>query len=144
MKREEREISKGNLCRKMKNLVVFCVFSSLLLATVVSEAAEAFVINNLNFRAGPSTQYTLRGLIPAGKLIFVQMCRENWCHIRYNAQTGWVSSRYLSFKDGNALYHTYAMLPVTNHNTYNFLYNGCSEYHNKCPAEHHHRINERK
>ncbi|MGF7157417.1 SH3 domain-containing protein [Bartonella heixiaziensis] len=127
----------------MKNLVVFFGFGSLFLATTVSKAADAFVISNLNFRAGPSTQYTLRGLIPVGTLVFVQTCRENWCQIRYNTQTGWVSSRYLSFKDGNAIYNTYAMLPITNHNTYNLtLHNGCSEYHNKS-VEQHHSINER-
>ncbi|MBB5073212.1 uncharacterized protein YraI [Bartonella callosciuri] len=104
----------------MKKLIAFFVFCPLFLTTTVSEAAEAFVTRNLNVRTGPSTQYVLHGLIPAGELIFVQTCKGNWCRIRYNTQTGWVSSRYLSFKDGNDLYHTYTltMFSVTNHSTY--------------------------
>ncbi|EJF75668.1 SH3 domain-containing protein [Bartonella alsatica] len=118
MKREGRKISKGILYRKMKKLVNFFVFGLLFLATTVSKAADAFVTRNLNFRTGPSTQYALRGLIPAGELVFVQTCKGNWCSIKYNSQTGWVSSRYLSFKNGNDLYHTYTMFFVTNHMTY--------------------------
>ncbi|EJF88371.1 hypothetical protein ME1_00690 [Bartonella vinsonii subsp. arupensis OK-94-513] len=102
----------------MKNLIFFFVFSFLSLNTTVSRAADAFVVSNLNFRAGPSIQHALRGLIPAGKVVFVRTCEGNWCHIRYNAQTGWVSSRYLSFKEGNDLYHTYAMPLETNCNMY--------------------------
>ncbi|WP_317993524.1 SH3 domain-containing protein [Bartonella gliris] len=101
----------------MKNLAIFFVFVPFFLATIVSRAADAIVTRNLNFRMGPSTQYKLCGLIPAGELVFVKICKGNWCHIRYNAQTGWVSSRYLSFKDGNDLYHTYTILSVTNHST---------------------------
>ncbi|WP_375609122.1 MULTISPECIES: SH3 domain-containing protein [unclassified Bartonella] len=93
----------------MKKIIIFFMFVPFFLTTTISEAAEAFVTRNLNFRAGPSTQYALCGLISAGELIFVKNCEGNWCHIRYNAQMGWVSSRYLSFKDGNDLYHTYTM-----------------------------------
>ncbi|WP_455481650.1 SH3 domain-containing protein [Bartonella sp. B35(2025)] len=99
----------------MKKLIIFFIFGSLFLTTTTAGAVDAFVIKNLNFRAGPSTQYALRGLIPAGQPVFVQNCRGNWCNIIYNSQTGWVSSRYLSFKDGNDLYHTYMMFSVTNH-----------------------------
>ncbi|WP_455480409.1 SH3 domain-containing protein [Bartonella sp. B12(2025)] len=102
----------------MKKLVVFLMFSSSFLATTVSGATSAFVTRNLNFRTGPSIQYALRGLIPAGELVFVQSCKGNWCHIEYNAKTGWVSSRYLSFKDGNILYRTYTIFSATNHGAY--------------------------
>lgn len=88
------------------------------LATTISEAANAFVTRNLNFRTGPSTQYALCGLISAGELVFVKNCEGNWCYIRYNAQLGWVSSRYLSFKDGNALYRTYIMSLVLKYTPY--------------------------
>ncbi|WP_273754443.1 MULTISPECIES: SH3 domain-containing protein [unclassified Bartonella] len=93
----------------MKKIVIFFVFGSFFLATTTSKAADAFVTTNLNFRTGPSTQYAVCGLISAGELVFVKNCEGNWCHIRHNAQIGWVSSRYLSFKDGNELYHTYTM-----------------------------------
>ncbi|BBL53092.1 hypothetical protein MF1_03500 [Bartonella quintana] len=118
MKREGREISIEILYRKMKKLVIFFMFVSFFLTTTVSGAADAFVTRNLNFRTGPNTQCALLGLIPAGELIIIQSCKGNWCQIRYNAQTGWVSSRYLSFKDGNDLYHTYTVRSITNHSTY--------------------------
>ncbi|WP_455476448.1 SH3 domain-containing protein [Bartonella sp. B17] len=102
----------------MKKSIIFFVFGSLFLTTKVVKSADAFVTKNLNFRAGPSTQSALHGLIPAGQSVFVQACRGNWCHIRYKNQTGWVSSRYLSFKDGNDLYRTYTMLSVINHTHY--------------------------
>ncbi|MBX4335091.1 SH3 domain-containing protein [Bartonella raoultii] len=100
----------------MKKIVFFFVFGSLFLATTLSKAADAIVIRNLNFRTGPSTQYALRGLIPAGEFVFVKNCEGNWCHIRYNAQIGWVSSRYLSFKDGDDLYRTYTLLSIKHNN----------------------------
>ncbi|WP_455465647.1 SH3 domain-containing protein [Bartonella sp. B39] len=128
----------------MEKLVFFFMFCYLLLDITVSGAVDAFVTSNLNFRAGPSTQHTLRGLIPVGTLVFVQTCRENWCQIKYNSQTGWVSSRYLSFKDGNDLYRTYVMLPVTSGNMYDLsVHNHHSEHHYKCSSEDHHGINEK-
>ncbi|WP_019221431.1 SH3 domain-containing protein [Bartonella senegalensis] len=102
----------------MEKLAIFFVFVSLFLTATISTAADAFVTKNLNFRTGPNIQCRIYGLIPAGKLVFVQNCKANWCQIRYNAQTGWVSSRYLSFKDGNDLYETYTMLPITNYRKY--------------------------
>ncbi|WP_442894703.1 SH3 domain-containing protein [Bartonella sp. CB169] len=107
MKREEKKISKGILCRKMKKLIIFFIFCPFFLATTASKAVDAFVTRNLNFRTGPSIQHVLHSVIPAGALVFVQSCKGDWCHIKYNTKTGWVSARYLSFKDGNNLYHTY-------------------------------------
>ncbi|WP_083859152.1 SH3 domain-containing protein [Bartonella florencae] len=109
----------------MKNLIIFFVFVPLFLATTVSGAADAFVTRNLNMRTGPSTKHALCGLIPAGETIFVQSCKGTWCHIKYKTQTGWVSSRYLAFKDGNALYHTYTVFSGTvssgtNHKIYSY------------------------
>ncbi|GAA5097463.1 SH3 domain-containing protein [Bartonella acomydis] len=104
----------------MKKLIFFFVFIALFLATTVSGAANAFVTRNLNLRTGPSTKHKLRGLIPTGETVFVQTCKGNWCHIKYKAKTGWVSSRYLSFKDGNALYHTYTVSSGTNYNIYSY------------------------
>ncbi|WP_332066004.1 SH3 domain-containing protein [Bartonella sp. CB189] len=98
----------------MKKLIFFFAFSFLFLFTKTGNCIDAFVTENLNFRMGPSVQSAFRGLIPAGQLIFVQVCRQEWCYIRYNAQTGWVSSRYLSFKDGNDLYRSYTRLSFTN------------------------------
>lgn len=110
MKYEERRIiSKEVFCRKMKIFVIFFMLYLCFLVTTISKAANALVTTDLNFRTGPSTQYAVCGLISAGELVFVKNCEGNWCHIRYNAQIGWVSSRYLSFKNGSDLYRTYTM-----------------------------------
>ncbi|WP_455478148.1 SH3 domain-containing protein [Bartonella sp. B10] len=104
----------------MKRLMIFFMFSFLFLTKTIAGGASAFVTKNLNFRTGPSTQYMLRGLIPAGQPVFVQTCRGNWCQIVYNDQIGWVSSRYLSFKNGNDLYRTYIMFSTTDYSNYYF------------------------
>ncbi|WP_019222372.1 SH3 domain-containing protein [Bartonella rattaustraliani] len=107
----------------MKKLIFFFVFGPFLLSIAASKAenpTDAFVIRNLNLRTGPNTQYAVRGLIPIGELIFVQACQGNWCYIKYNTQIGWVSSRYLSFKDGNDLYRTYTIFPITNESQHSY------------------------
>ncbi len=96
------------------------MIASFFLAPTISKAADAFVTTNLNFRTGPSTQYALFGLISAGELVFVKNCKGNWCHIRYNTQTGWVSSRYLSFKNGNDLYNAYITSLISKHTSYDY------------------------
>ncbi|WP_078705622.1 SH3 domain-containing protein [Bartonella sp. WD16.2] len=93
----------------MKKIIVFFVFGFFFLSTNVSQATNAIVTRNLNLREGPSIRYALRGFIPVGHLITVYSCRNKWCQINYDSQTGWVSSRYLSFKNGNDLYHTYTI-----------------------------------
>ncbi|WP_336288216.1 MULTISPECIES: SH3 domain-containing protein [unclassified Bartonella] len=102
----------------MKILVIFFVLGTLFLTTAVAENANVVVTKNLNLRTGPSTQYAICGLIPAGQLISVQICKGNWCHIKYNDQKGWVSSRYLSFKNGNDLYRTYTVLSTISYSYY--------------------------
>ncbi|EJF91417.1 SH3 domain-containing protein [Bartonella melophagi] len=93
----------------MKKLIVFFVLGFFFLTTTASQATNAIVTRNLNLRAGPSIHHALRGFIPAGHLITVYSCKNNWCQINYDSQTGWVSSRYLSFKNGNDLYYTYTI-----------------------------------
>ncbi|MET3589825.1 uncharacterized protein YraI [Bartonella silvatica] len=99
----------------MKKLVVFFMLVPLFLPITESRAVDAFVTENLNFRTGPGTQYARCGLIPAGRLVFVKACKGNWCHVQYNTKTGWVSARYLSFKDANDLYHIYTIFSEKNH-----------------------------
>ncbi|KEG19255.1 SH3 domain-containing protein [Bartonella bacilliformis] len=122
----------------MKKLMGLFIFSSLFLITTVSHAVHAIATKNLNFRAGPSTQYTIHGLIPAGQAIFVQNCKGNWCQIYYDSRTGWASAYYLSFKDGNDLYHAYttlsteALIITTNKVARDKRSNDHSVQHNHC------------
>ncbi|WP_455473812.1 SH3 domain-containing protein [Bartonella sp. B30(2025)] len=102
----------------MKKLIIFFMFGSLFLSIKAVKSADAFVIADLNFRSGPNIRFPRLGFIPAGQFVFVKTCKGNWCYIKYNTKTGWVSSRYLAFKNGSDLYHTYTMLSITNHSHY--------------------------
>lgn len=52
---------------------------------------------SLNMRSGPSTQYGVIAVIPAGGTVAVSRCTNGyaWCEVTYGNRTGWVSARYL-------------------------------------------------
>jgi uncharacterized protein YraI len=59
-------------------------------------ASYATVITALNMRQGPSTQYAVILVLPAGAQVTVYQC-QSWCQVGYSNRTGWVSERYLNF-----------------------------------------------
>ncbi|WP_078680572.1 SH3 domain-containing protein [Bartonella sp. AR 15-3] len=99
----------------MKNLINCFIAGSFILVITPADATNAIVIKNLNFRIGPSTQHPLLGWIPVNQAVSIRTCRGNWCQIDYNSRTGWVSSRYLSFKNGNDLYQMYIKPSIRAH-----------------------------
>ena len=52
--------------------------------------------SSLNFRSGPSTNYSVIGKLLSGEQVEVISISNGWTKIRYNGQTGYVSSKYLS------------------------------------------------
>ncbi|WP_434797186.1 SH3 domain-containing protein [Terrisporobacter vanillatitrophus] len=50
----------------------------------------------LNFRSGPSTSYSVLGTLSSGTKIEVISTSNGWSKIKYDNQTGYVSSQYLS------------------------------------------------
>ena len=52
--------------------------------------------SSLNFRSGPSTTYSVIGKLSSGDKVEVISTSNGWSKIKYNGQTGYVSSQYLS------------------------------------------------
>ncbi|AQX27614.1 MULTISPECIES: SH3 domain-containing protein [unclassified Bartonella] len=121
----------------MKNLINFFLAGSLILLATKAYTTNAIIIKNLNFRTGPSTQYALLGWIPINQSVSIRTCKGNWCQIDYNSRTGWVSSRYLSFKNGNDLYQIYIQSSITVH-TFNTQNNHRKHYEDCSPKVYQH------
>lgn len=66
--------------------------------TAPAQAAAAYVTNDLNMRAGPSTRYQVIRVLRAGSPVELLRCasRNSWCEVSYRGLVGWVSGRYLS------------------------------------------------
>ncbi|MCG6122711.1 MAG: SH3 domain-containing protein [Microvirga sp.] len=65
--------------------------------TAPAQAATAYVTNDLNMRAGPSTRYGVVRVLPAGSPVELLNCasRASWCEVAFRGVRGWVSGRYL-------------------------------------------------
>ncbi|TVR10844.1 MAG: hypothetical protein EA385_02560 [Salinarimonadaceae bacterium] len=62
-----------------------------------AQAAGAYVTNDLNMRAGPSTRHHVLRVLRAGSHVDVLRCAagRSWCEVYHRGRTGWVSARYL-------------------------------------------------
>jgi len=74
-------------------------FGFLLLLSAPAAATTAFVVSDLNLRAGPSTRYPAVTVLPQGSRVEVFGCTEGyaWCDVARRGDRGWVSARYLEF-----------------------------------------------
>jgi len=61
------------------------------------QSSQARASVDLNMRYGPSTDYYVIDVIPAGRTVDIVRClpARDWCEVRYRGDTGWSSSRYL-------------------------------------------------
>lgn len=57
---------------------------------------------SLNVRSGPSTSYSVIGKLSKGTKIDVISTSNGWSKIKYDGQTGYVSSKYLSSTDSSS------------------------------------------
>ena len=55
----------------------------------------------INVRYGPGTSYAVAGVIPADSIIDVQEINGNWATIQYNAQTAYISIKFIIKADTN-------------------------------------------
>lgn len=64
-----------------------------------AQAQRAVVVNDLNMRTGPSTQYPVITVLRRGSPVLVHNCTRGsaWCNVSQRNATGWVSGRYLDF-----------------------------------------------
>lgn len=55
---------------------------------------------NLNVRSGPGTNYSIKGSLSSGKVVFLLSELNGWYKVKLsNGDTGWVSSSYISKTD---------------------------------------------
>ena len=59
-------------------------------------SAKYVTATSLNVRSGPSTSYSVIGKLSNGSKVEVISTSNGWSKIKYNNQTGYVSSQYLS------------------------------------------------
>ncbi|WP_428644691.1 SH3 domain-containing protein [Roseibium sp.] len=95
-------LSVGRICA---GLLLF-VMAQLAPTEVAQAAYQATASTNLNYRAGPGTNYQVVGTIPQGGLVTVYQCSEsyNWCDIDYAGSRGWASSKYLTYAGSGTYY----------------------------------------
>lgn len=64
-----------------------------------------YTTTGLNFRTGPSTDYSKIDVFPYGtKLAFLDRLDNNWYLVRYDGKVGYVSGKYISTKNPNNEY----------------------------------------
>ena len=59
------------------------------------EAGPAFVSTTVRLRSAPSTDATVRALIPTGERVEVQSCDSAWCRVQFRRLEGYVAGRFL-------------------------------------------------
>ncbi|MEP4030001.1 SH3 domain-containing protein [Roseibium polysiphoniae] len=81
-------------------------FLTICSAASAQSSYQASATTNLNFRAGPGTNYEIIGSIPNGRIVTVFNCTEGygWCDIDYAGQRGWASGKYLAYAGSGTYY----------------------------------------
>jgi uncharacterized protein YraI/predicted small secreted protein len=61
-----------------------------------------YVTQRVNMRAGPGEDFPKVALIKGRERVTVYGCsaRRNWCDVNWDGTRGWVSSRYIHYRDG--------------------------------------------
>ena len=55
-----------------------------------------YTTTNVNFRTGPSTSYSSKGILNQGTKVYVyQVRKDGWAYIKYNNSYGYIYSQYL-------------------------------------------------
>jgi uncharacterized protein YraI len=65
-----------------------CAGVLLTLSATPLAAAPAFVLSNVNLRAGPATTNDIVVLIPAGAVVEANNCTDGWCAVTWQDKTG--------------------------------------------------------
>lgn len=73
-----------------------------LAAPVCAFAAEGYVVDNVNLRAGPDPSYPLVDQLPSGTEVDVQGCTDGWewCDVidENDGSRGWIAGNYIQYE----------------------------------------------
>jgi uncharacterized protein YraI len=94
-----RAIEQRSVAAKGDNVMInikhaICGAGFLLLSAGAASAAPAFVVTDLNVRAGESTAYPVIGVLPGGSTVDVSGCGDGWCYVP--SYGGFASASYLN------------------------------------------------
>jgi uncharacterized protein YraI len=78
--------------------------AALLASAGCALAAPAIVETDLNLRAGPGTQFSVIGVLPAGATVDVGNCTGSWCMVSFAGGSGFASSSYLAMAGSGSVY----------------------------------------
>lgn len=87
---------------------------SLFSGKLAMAATTSVVITNLNLRAGPSIQFPVVTVLPAGGRVLTNGCLADysWCDVSFGTYRGWVAARYIQVVyQGNPVIITSAVAP---------------------------------
>jgi uncharacterized protein YraI len=82
---------------------LWCALAALSLATpLLAYAADGYVVDNVNLRAGPDPSYPLVDQLPAGTEVGVQGCTDGWewCDVinENDGNRGWIAGNYIQYE----------------------------------------------
>jgi len=81
--------------------MVWPVLAALCLAVpVLAHAADGYVVDNVNLRAGPDPSYPLVDQLQAGTEVDVQGCTDGWewCDVIAYGNRGWIAGNYIQYQ----------------------------------------------
>ena len=92
----------------LKKLIAAVLTATMLLfavpalaATTTQAAQYRIATTNVNVRTGPGTKYSLLGYLAKGETVQKTGVSGNWTQVKYNNQTAYVSSTYLTAYTGS-------------------------------------------
>lgn len=92
-----------DIIMKYKNILT--ISSLFFLNLSISNASDAITTDMTYFRTGPGTKYSIRGIVPSGNHVEINICKKSWCHVSYSGKLGWMPFKSLAFKENYALKH---------------------------------------
>lgn len=65
----------------------------------ISINKDMYTTSSVNFRSGPGTNYASKNILAKNTKVYVYQAKSNgWAYVKYNNTIGYISSKYLSYK----------------------------------------------
>lgn len=91
---------------KIRNILSTAIVAAVLGVSGVAHAADAYLDQARNLRAGPNKNYPIIAQLPGGVGVNVRGCTAEfkWCDVSYRGAQGWVVGSGLTGKVGRTKY----------------------------------------